>query len=153
MSGDLHATVAGRLRRLDQRYTPNRREVVLSLLSAGGPLTIPELLGAGPGRAQSSLYRNLAVLEDAGVVHRVPTADGVARYELSEDLTDHHHHLVCRQCGTVEDFAAPAALERAVDRAAAAAEAAGFSPESHRLDLVGVCARCRSRGERAKKRE
>jgi Fe2+ or Zn2+ uptake regulation protein len=142
VSVDLHATVAGRLRRLEQRYTANRRDVVVTLLSAGGPLTIPELQGAGPGQAQSSLYRNLAVLEEAGVVHRVPTTDGVARYELSEDLTDHHHHLVCRQCGAVEDFAAPAGVERAVDRAMKEAAAAGFVAESHRLDLVGLCAKC-----------
>ena len=142
MSADLHAIVAGRLRRLDQRYTGNRRDVVVTLLAAGGPLTIPELQDVGPGQAQSSLYRTLAVLEEADVVHRVPTTDGVARYELAEDLTDHHHHLVCRQCGMVEDFAAPAALERAVDRAMAAAADAGFVAESHRLDVVGLCARC-----------
>jgi Fe2+ or Zn2+ uptake regulation protein len=140
---DLHGGVARRLREVEQRYTPVRRTVVEVLAAAARPLTMAEILEAGPGLAQSSVYRTLAVLEDAGVVHRFPGPAGFARHELAEELTEHHHHLVCRSCGSVEDVPASWRVERTVARAAeeAAAEA-GFRSEGHRLDLVGVCARC-----------
>jgi Fe2+ or Zn2+ uptake regulation protein len=139
---DLHTAVASRLRRLDQRYTTKRRGLVDALVRPGRPLTAGELAAGGEG-ALSSLYRNLAVLEEAGVVRRVGSTDGQARFELAEELTEHHHHLVCRQCGRVEDVDAPRRLETAVTRALEElASASGFRAEEHRLDVVGVCARC-----------
>jgi Fe2+ or Zn2+ uptake regulation protein len=139
---DLHTAVAGRLRRLDQRYTVNRRGLVDAFVGSGRPLTPAELAAEGDG-ALSSLYRNLGVLEEAGVVRRVASTDGQARFELAEELTEHHHHLVCRRCGRVEDVDAPRRLESAVSRALEeVAAASGFRAEEHRLDVVGVCARC-----------
>ncbi|HEX2701004.1 MAG TPA: Fur family transcriptional regulator [Acidimicrobiales bacterium] len=140
---ELHAAVAERLRAVSQRYTPVRRAVVDVLVRAGRPVSIPELLDAGPSLAQSSVYRSLTVLEEAGVVHRMLGPDGLARHELAEALTEHHHHLVCTSCGTVEDVPASLRLEQTVARAVAqAAAATGFRPHTHRLDLVGLCARC-----------
>ena len=142
-TSELHATAAARLRDEQQRYTASRRALVEALAGADRPPTIPELLGARPGLAQSSAYRNLAVLEQVGVVRRIVTSDEHARFELAEDLTGHHHHLVCGSCGRVEDFTAPPALERSLDRVLSdVAEANGFSPEHHRLDLVGTCRSC-----------
>ena len=143
MAVDAHDTAASRLRAVGQRYTGRRRSVIDILLGAGSPLTIPDMLGAAPRLPQSSVYRNLAVLEQAGVVRRIVTSGDFARYELAEDLTEHHHHLVCSTCGGVEDFTAPSALERSLGRAVSEVEdATGFSAEHHRLDIVGTCARC-----------
>lgn len=136
-------TVTRLLRAQDQRLTPAREKIIAVLADASGPLSIPEILDAGPELAQSSVYRNLVVLEEAGIVHRMATSDDFARYELTEDLTGHHHHLVCANCGRVEDLAATPAVERSVAAAVAeAARQAGFRTQHHRLDLVGVCARC-----------
>lgn len=141
--GDLHATAAARLRAIGQRYTARRRSVVDVLAGAAQPMAIPEILAARSGLAQSSLYRNLAVLEQAGVVHRIVTAAEFARFELAEDLTEHHHHLICSRCGSVEDFTAPPSLERTMGRVATeVGEATGFSPQHHRIDLVGLCRGC-----------
>lgn len=141
---DLHATVAGRLRRSGERYTSGRRALVDALAGADRPPSIPDLLGATPGLAQSSAYRNLAVLERAGVVRRIVTADEFARFELAEDLTEHHHHLICTVCGGVEDFTVPSRLERSLESALEKAiDGTGFEPEHHRLDLLGTCAGCR----------
>lgn len=143
MSVDLHAVAAGRLRDADQRYTSSRRRIVRILAEAGRPLTTAEVQAAGDGLPQSSVYRNLAVLEQAGVVRRVMAGD-VARYEPAEDLTEHHHHLICTVCGSVVDVTLPAAIERRLDKAAAdVAERTGFDPQAHRLDLIGRCADCR----------
>jgi Fur family transcriptional regulator, ferric uptake regulator len=142
---ELDRTAAGRLQADGQRYTENRRELVAVLGAADAPLTIPEILDRRRGLAQSSAYRNLSVLERAGVVRRIVTTDEWARYELAEELTEHHHHLICQACGRVEDFTVSAALERSIDDAmATAATVAGFSLDHHRLDLVGRCARCSS---------
>jgi Fur family ferric uptake transcriptional regulator len=140
---DVRDTVATRLRDVGQRLTANREVLLDTLTGAPRPLTIPEILDERPGLAQSSVYRNLVVLEEAGVVHRVVGADEFARWELAEDLAGHHHHLICATCGRVEDVPASAGLERSVAAAAAAiTRATGFQTQHHRLDLVGVCATC-----------
>jgi Fe2+ or Zn2+ uptake regulation protein len=145
MALDVHATATARLRADGQRYTVGRRALVAALVAAERPLTIPQLLDTGDGLAQSSVYRNLAVLERASVVHRIVTADDFARYELAEDLTEHHHHhLICSRCGDVTDFTLPGPLEDELDAAAAkVARRTGFSVDRHQLDLVGTCPTCR----------
>jgi Fe2+ or Zn2+ uptake regulation protein len=127
-----------------QRYTPERRLIVEALASADRPLTVVALREVRPDVPLSSAYRNLAVLERVGVVERVRTADDHARFELSEALTDrHHHHLVCTGCGAVEDFTVAESLERSLaQRLAEVAADRGFRSAGHRLDLVGVCAAC-----------
>ena len=77
------------------------------------------------------------------MVRRIVTSDEFSRYELAEDLTEHHHHLICSTCGDVADFTAPPALEASLGRAmASVADATGFAPDHHRLDLIGTCTRC-----------
>ncbi|MGH9119179.1 MAG: Fur family transcriptional regulator [Acidimicrobiales bacterium] len=139
----LDETVGGRLRRVGQRYTNGRRTLIGVLAGTDRPLALPDILGISPSLTQSSVYRNLAVLEQAGVVHRVSTAGEFSRYELAEDLTEHHHHLVCVGCGSVADVVVPRRVEEAVQKAAIElAGDAGFTLEGHRLDLVGRCADC-----------
>lgn len=141
--GPIHDDATRRLREIDQRYTGNRRALVDVLASSGRPLSIPDILDARADLPQSSVYRNLAVLESAGVARRVIGADDFTRYELAEDLTDHHHHLVCTSCGTVTDVRLPPRVERSMQRAITEVAAeSGFQPLGHRLDLVGVCAGC-----------
>jgi Fur family ferric uptake transcriptional regulator len=134
---------AARLASAGQRATRNRLAIVEVLAGAGQPLTIREIVRRRRGLALSSAYRNLAVLEGARVVHRVVTGSDWSRYELTEDLTPHHHHLVCASCGTVEDFSASTPLEKKVEEAMAQAAArAGFTPQAHRIDLIGLCRAC-----------
>ena len=143
MPGELHLTAAARLRRDGQRYTANRRALVEVLDHAASPLTIPEILQRQGAIPQSSAYRNLGVLERSGVVRRVVTSDEFARFELAEDLTEHHHHLICSSCGTVADFTVSRQLERSLTAALArVASRTGFRTEHHRLDLVCTCSTC-----------
>ena len=139
----LHDTAVSRLRQVRQRYTPGRQVLIDVLAGAGRPLSIPEILATDPSIPQSSVYRNLTVLEQAGVVRKVQGGDEFSRFELAEDLTSHHHHLVCVSCGSVDDYTVPLRFERTMARAIdeVAAET-GFRADFHRLDLVGVCARC-----------
>jgi Fur family ferric uptake transcriptional regulator len=125
------------------RYTATRRTLVTALSRARQPLTIPQLVAAAATVPQSSVYRNLAIFDGAGVVHRMPGSDDFARYELAEELMGHHHHLVCSRCGTVEDVELPAPAEAELERALRRiARTRGFTLSSHRLDLLGDCGRC-----------
>lgn len=140
---DVHATVAERLRSVGQRYSNGRRDLVDVLGQSKGPLTI-DAIRSRRDLPLSSLYRNLAALEEAGVVRRLQSHDDVAHYELSEELDEHHHHLLCTSCGSVIDFVLPAATERALHRAAgAAADSAGFEVVGHSVELTGTCAACK----------
>ena len=140
---DVHETAAQRLQGAGLRYTGSRRRVVAVLDEADRPLTIPEILERDDALAQSSTYRNLNELIDADVVHRIVAGDEFSHYELAEDLTAHHHHLVCTHCGRVQDFVASDALEDTLDGALARiARSKRFQVHHHRLDLVGLCADC-----------
>ncbi len=143
MDSELDRIAAARLRAVGQRYTTNRRELVAVLAESDAPLTIPELLGRRAGLAQSSVYRNLSILEQAGVVTRIVTSDEWARFELAHDLTEHHHHMICSTCGAVADITLPAELEQTIDTTfTKIARKKGFRLDHHRLDLVGSCAGC-----------
>jgi len=146
VADDLQSAVAGRLRRLGQRHTSGRRTLIDALARAGRPLTAAELVAAEAGLPQSTTYRNLALLEQAGVVHRVMGSDEYARFELTEEFTgNHHHHLVCVSCGAVEDFEAPKRVEKGLaDAISELTSGTGFRAEAHRLDVLGTCAGCAS---------
>ena len=143
VDSELHLVAAGRLRTAGQRFTANRRALVDVLADTPRPLAVHDILSIRTDVPQSSAYRNLMVLELAGVVRRVSGADGFARFELAEDLMGHHHHLVCSSCGSVQDFDAPPQLERAVARTAErVAVETGFGIRDHHLQLTGLCAAC-----------
>jgi Fe2+ or Zn2+ uptake regulation protein len=140
---DLHRSVAARLADHSQQYTPNRRAVVDALAAAGGPITLPDLLAAETSLAQSSAYRSLSVLTDAGVVRRLVHVGDHALFELDEHLTEHHHHLICESCGAVVDVTLPDPVEAEMDRTFdQVAAGAGFTPRHHTVDIYGTCTDC-----------
>jgi Fur family transcriptional regulator, ferric uptake regulator len=145
---DVDQIVAARLRPLGQRLTPRRRSLLDILRSARHPLTINEILERGKGLAMSSAYRNLVVLEHAGLVHRIVTREEYARYELAEELTEHHHHLICTSCGLVRDMPTDVRVERVMRSVMADMPAEVFTAQSHRIDVMGLCANCGEHQER-----
>lgn len=93
----------------------------------------------------SSLYRTLAVLEQAQVLAKEHDADGLARYELAEWLVGHHHHLVCASCGEVRDVGIDPQTESTIARLVEdIAGSAGYRATGHRIDIEGTCAACRT---------
>ncbi len=142
--GELHGVVEHRLRRADQRYTAGRRAIIDLLVSTGHPVSIEDIAERLPGVPRSSAYRHLTDLETAGIVRRVTANDEFTRFELAEDLTEHHHHLLCVNCGKVIDVTPPADFEKNVSKAVGElADAERFEAHSHRLDILGICAACR----------
>ena len=140
---DLHGVAERRLRGIDQRYTSGRRAIVELIVSAGHPVSIGDIAAQLPGLPRSSAYRHLTDLQAAGLIRRVAASDEFTRFELAEDLTAHHHHLLCTSCGKVTDVTPPVGFEQEVAGAVShIAGTEGFEAHSHRLDILGLCAAC-----------
>jgi Fur family ferric uptake transcriptional regulator len=87
----------------------------------------------------ASVYRALESMGALGLVQRVDLGDGVSRFEPAHAGGDHHHHLVCDDCGKVEPFEDPT-LESAIARVA---DGRGYSVAAHDVVLRGACEDCR----------
>jgi Fur family ferric uptake transcriptional regulator len=94
--------------------------------------------GRRPGIGIASVYRALDTLTALGLLHRIDLRGGGARYEPAEPSGDHHHHLVCGDCGKVEAFSDDR-LETAIQ---SVSTAASFSIDEHDVVLRGRCASC-----------
>lgn len=126
------------------RFTKTRRVVLEALASAEGPRSAAELHRDIRATVPlSSLYRSLAVLHQAEVIAPHYSTKGVTRYELAEWLSGHHHHLLCVNCGFVEDVDIPGSLEQdllvIVKKISLRTK---FKPIDHALEIDGYCARC-----------
>jgi Fur family ferric uptake transcriptional regulator len=86
----------------------------------------------------TTVYRSLQSLAATGDVDCLVTDEGETLYRRCG--AQHHHHLVCRDCGATVEVSGPA-VERWAD--AVAAEH-GFSDVSHTLEMFGRCATCTS---------
>lgn len=145
VADELHAAAERRLGKVGQRHTRQRRAILDLVAAAGRPVTVPDLLATdADGLSQSSLYRNLLVLEEVGVLQRVAGIGNHDRFELDESLSgDHHHHLTCTSCGLVVDVPTDRGVERAVAaEAAKVSDLFGFVVTGHSVDLYGTCADC-----------
>ena len=87
----------------------------------------------------ASVYRALEGMDALGLIQRVDLGDGVARFEPSYAGGDHHHHLVCDDCGKVEPFE-DQTLESAIARVA---DGRGYVVAAHDVVLHGACEDCR----------
>ena len=140
---DIDQLATSQLNSINQRYTTNRRKLIGILQEATKPITINQILESNSDLAQSSVYRNLAVLEQAGLIVRIITNDDHAHYELAEHILDHHHHIICSPCGEILDFHLSAKIEKALEESLQKiADEFGFSIDRHRLDLLGTCGDC-----------
>ena len=122
------------------RLTRQRGEVLALLeetdeFRSAGQLHL-QLRQRGANVGLTTVYRTLQTLSEAGEVDtmRLPTGEQLYR----RCGTKHHHHLVCRQCGTTIEVEGPT-VERWADNLATVH---GFTDVSHTLDVFGLCPRC-----------
>jgi Fur family ferric uptake transcriptional regulator len=131
------------LREAGYRVGAARRAVVSVLAGRDCCLTVPEIVDAvgaqGRNVGIASVYRVVDLLTEKQLVQKIDLGDGRARYERVELADEHHHHLVCSECGRVEPFA-DESLEAALRRVE---EDAGFAVASHDVLLRGACDDCR----------
>lgn len=129
-------SVTARLADVGHRVTGPRRRIVKAIEELGGPFTVEELTAAVPGVGRATVFRTVKLLLESEVVCRMTLEDGSIRYQLSRG--EHHHHLICSECGAITEFSDPA-LDSLIHENA---EADGFMLDSHSLELYGRCARC-----------
>jgi Fur family ferric uptake transcriptional regulator len=98
-----------------------------------------ELARRGDRVGLASVYRALDTLVEYGLAKRVDIGDGTARYEPARHDREHHHHLVCGECGKVEPFE-DRRLEQAIDAVEARS---GYAIVGHEVVLRGACGDCR----------
>lgn len=119
------------------------RERVVELL-AGEPCALSAVEIEAALKAQgrrvglASIYRALELLNEHGLLERVPVGPGLTRFERSHPGGEHHHHLVCDRCGKLVAFDDPG-LERAIERVS---ERLGMQVEHHEVLLRGACQDC-----------
>ena len=87
---------------------------------------------------QTTIYRTLKLLTDAGLAREVRFGDGRAHYEHNYKH-QHHDHMICSECGKIIEFFSPE-LEAIQDQMAAKYK---FELTSHLLRMIGVCSDCR----------
>jgi Fur family ferric uptake transcriptional regulator len=120
-----------------------RRAVIEALASAPCAISALDIeegardRGRRVGRA--SVYRALEQLAELGLVHKLDLGSATALYERTEPGGDHHHHMVCDECGKVLPFEDPD-LELAVRRVQGSE---GFAVREHEIVLHGECDDCR----------
>jgi Fur family ferric uptake transcriptional regulator len=119
-----------------------RDRIIEVLADQSCALTVTEIEDAlragGLSIARASVYRVLDLLIEHGLVERVVVGEGQARFEPVNPTGEHHHHLVCDQCGRLVAFDDPG-LERAIDKLS---DRLGVRVESHDVLLRGDCGRC-----------
>ena len=131
------------LRREGYRAARARRVVVDVLAKQDCCVSVPEIVEAAGARGErvgvASVYRTLDLLVEKGLVQKIDLGGDRAHYERI-DHREHHHHLVCSECGRVEPFA-DRQLETALQRVE---RKTGFSVASHDVLLRGACDDCRA---------
>ena len=127
------------------RRTEQRDAIVGALRGSERAVTAQELHGQLDGVGLATVYRNLQRLADEGDADTLRRDNGEVAFLLCG--AGHHHHLSCRECGRVEQVRDC----RLDDWAAEVAAGHGFSQVEHHAELVGLCAKCASRGARGVK--
>ena len=99
-----------------------------------------DLLDSGEEIGLATVYRVLTQFEQAGLVVRHHFEGDLSVFEL--DHGEHHDHLVCLQCGSVEEF-----IDDMIEnRQAEIAKKAEFLMSDHSLNIYGVCKKCQVKG-------
>lgn len=96
-----------------------------------------EVGGRGRTVGTATVYRTIDTLLASGLLVERDFGEGFRRFEPARDIP-HHEHLVCTQCGRVEEFRD----ERLERMTTIVAESRGFARQRHRLVIHGVCRDC-----------
>jgi Fur family ferric uptake transcriptional regulator len=127
-----------------KRMTPQKSEVRNALRDASGFVSAQALhsalTAAGSRIGLATVYRALNELVEAGSADTLQSPSGEAMFRGCA-TSGHHHHLICRRCGTVVEVHS----EVVEDWARTSAREHGFVDVGHVLDIYGVCSECVSR--------
>jgi Fur family ferric uptake transcriptional regulator len=126
------------------KATPPRLAILALFKKHKDPMSAQRVIGLLPRNAgidQATIYRTFKSLRASGIIRQVDLRHNHAHYEIA-DAHD-HHHLVCLQCGRIEDVEHHEvdALEASILR-----NAKHFSEiREHALEFYGICKTCAKR--------
>ena len=98
-----------------------------------------DLIASGEEIALATVYRVLTQFDEAGLVVKHHFEGDQSVFEL--DHGEHHDHLVCVKCGSVEEFIDPIIENRQQE----IAKEAGYSITDHSLNIYGICRQCQEK--------
>jgi Fur family ferric uptake transcriptional regulator len=123
------------------RLTQERRTILDEMLQIHGHFDADSLLvhfrRKGRTVSRATLYRTLARLVEAGLVHKIEMAEGQAQYEVMVGR-HHHDHMICLQCGRIVEFESRE-IERLQEEIC---RRKGFRMTGHMHQIRGRCAAC-----------
>jgi Fur family transcriptional regulator, peroxide stress response regulator len=126
------------------RITPQRHAVLDYLLNSMIHPTADDIYkaleGKFPNMSVATVYNNLRVLRENGLVRELTYGDSSSRFECN--LSD-HYHIICESCGKIVDFHYPSLDE--VE--SLAQKVTGFTVSHHRMEVYGVCKECQQHNE------
>lgn len=126
------------------RRTAQREQILEVFLKTEDHLSSEDLYWLvqkqDPNVGQTTVYRTLKLLTDAGLAREVRLGDGRTYYEHHFDH-DHHDHMICTECGRVIEFFS-AEIERLQDEMA---DEYNFKPTHHSLRILGICEQCQEK--------
>jgi Fur family ferric uptake transcriptional regulator len=129
------------------KSTVQRDLIINEFFKSKGHISVEELHSKLRGKHSSiglaTVYRTLKVLANAGLAHERQFNDGFTRYEFCAPDDRHHDHIVCLECGLVEEFE----NDEIEDLQQKVADTHNFKITDHRLEIYGVCAGCQAKGE------
>ena len=129
------------LRQRGYKLTPQRRAVLNVIARSQDHLTPAEIYQGVhqeyPGIGLVTIYRTLDILAGLGLICEVH-AGGSCRSYLLRRPSEHHHHLICSDCGKVLDFT-DCDLSELEQRLS---QETGFKTEGHLLEFFGCCPDC-----------
>ncbi|MGA2586083.1 MAG: transcriptional repressor [Candidatus Aminicenantales bacterium] len=139
------------------RWTAPREEIFSLLIRSQRHLSVKEIYALlhpeNPDIGLTTVYRTLDLLDKANLVRKINTGDGQGRYEYNKgDHSDHHHHLICTECGKIlnyRDFEKEE-LDLVRKTEEILAKKHGFLIRDHNIEFLGLCEECRPGGKRSK---
>ena len=138
------------------RWTGPRDRVFNVLVRTAQHLTAKDIFAilrkTSPNIGLTTIYRTLGLLDKAGLVGRVATQRGEARFEYRRgDQSDHHHHLICTICSKIVNYRdfENEELELVRRTEERLARKHGFLIRDHTIEFLGVCEDCRPGGSRS----
>jgi len=132
----------GLLRKSGQKATLSRVTVLKALQARKHPTSAQDLIEALRGEMdQATIYRILKIFKDKGLIRQIDLRHNHAHYEIVRN--DEHHHLICNQCGRIEDVH-HCGIENTY--AAILKGSKYFSEiDQHALEFYGVCKKCQNK--------
>jgi Fur family transcriptional regulator, peroxide stress response regulator len=139
MSADLFEVALFKLKDAGVRMTPQRHAILAYLLDTMSHPTVDEIYksleGRFPNMSVATIYNNLRVFKETGLVRELTYGDASSRFDAN---IEEHYHAVCIKCNKVEDFYYFPLHELESE----AASSTGFKVHSHRLEVYGTCQEC-----------